>query len=73
MKRPDNEITSKDQIDREQRYMVYEYVHDNWHMERSFYGVYFLGEGEFYIKSSSYAVVLMPDPAYDDTILNGEQ
>jgi len=59
MEKPANEITSKDQINREQQYMIYELIHDVWHMDRSYSGVYFRCEGEFFIKSSAHAVVLL--------------
>ena len=62
MDRPNNEVKDKAQVDREQLYMVYELLHDAWHIDRSYYGTYFMGEGESYIQSSCYAVVPIAHP-----------
>jgi len=58
MKRPDNEITSKDQIDPKQDYTIYKLDVDNiWRRDCGFKGAYVKGSGEFFLTSLCYAVI----------------
>jgi len=52
-------IVKKSQIDRNKSYTVWEkhpYM-DTWMIDRSYYGIYFYGEGEAYLKSKKHIVV----------------
>lgn len=56
--KPKNIIKKKSQIDSKKRYMIWEKIHGKWLTDRSFYGTYFKGEGEYFLKSSKHAVTL---------------
>ena len=55
--RPKGAITRVSQIDPKAYYTVWEEVHGNWLVDRSYQGVYFRGEGKAYFKSKKHLVV----------------
>lgn len=55
--RPKGAITSPSKIDPKAYYTLWEKVHGNWVVDRSYSGVFFRGEGKVYLKSKNHAVV----------------
>lgn len=56
--RPDGAITKVSQIDPKKFYTLWERIHGNWLVDRTYSGVFFRGEGSGYLKSKDHAVVL---------------